>query len=113
MTSNAQLGGERVVGNHNTLSFSSSDPEVLKAALDKVTELAAATTGSLSDLVSQSHAADAASRSDILGAIQQIADKNAQLAADAQTGGDSSRNNIILAIVAGVLILLGLVFYRR
>jgi hypothetical protein len=95
-------------GGDVSYSYSSSDPEVLKAALDAVQNQTATFTGTMSDLISQANKRAAQTESASLSKLSELALSQA-------TGGQSQANKGVLYIAGGSivgLILLVLLFRR-
>jgi hypothetical protein len=108
-----QIGGSTISGNKGNVTITSSDPQVIADALDRVAQLSTLSTGTISDLAAKSatdlQAAQAAN-ADQLNAL--LGDLNT-LATNQQSGGFSSAQKGTLALAAGALALAGWIAYKR
>jgi len=122
---NAQSGGINLSESrgNNTISLTSitSDPAVLEAALKTSAEQNKASLQVLSQGNQDALAALSSVSAQALNAVQSGMQQAGNLVSsmvasikdittNAQTGGDASRNNIVLYVVLGVLALLGGIF---
>lgn len=111
---------------NSTVSITQSDPEVLKSALAKVSELAQLQSATLSEylkqynenfdeyLSKQTETASAAAQSQS-GLVEKFLGKVSELAESKQTEGESGRNKTVLYVVLGLFLAAAavLIFRRR
>ena len=87
-------------------SLASQFADTLKAITSQESDLLQNITSKSSDALTSALSQQSSQASDALGKVS-------DLSANAQTGGDTDRNKIILYVVLGVLALLGVVFYVK
>ena len=97
----ARIGSTEIGDN---VTITTSDPELLSNALNKVTELSNSFSGTLGDLLSQTQAGQADQLSTLLEALGQLS---------SETEEEGKRDRTILWLVLGVLALLAFVFFPR
>lgn len=95
------------------MSFSSSDPEVLAAALDKITELSQQQSASVESLANKTAQAASASIEASKANLDELLTNIATLSENRQTDGEASKNKIVLYVMLAVLAIVGVFLWRR
>jgi hypothetical protein len=89
--------------------ISSTDPEIVNAALGTVADTTQSFTDTLASLIGIQQLSNDNETSLLSNALGKLS----SLDLNAQTGGDSSRNDIVLYVMLGLLVVVGIFFWRR
>lgn len=103
-SNNAQIGNTALDAGGGSITITSADASVLNNALDRISELSAGFGSSLNQFVSQASSDQANKVATLLGAADAAKQSDANVA---------SNRNSLLAVTLAVLVLIGLLIWRR